>query len=181
MSFLPNNSTNIPLLANQEFIGEPTPVDKEFVSVQCSFDSNVGGTVEFYHSIDGFSYATYGDSYPFSAGSHSRETSTKGRYFKIRFINGNINQTTFNLFCKLNRVQSEDINVNTNYIYDSMSVFAGGTGLNTRLLTTNDQLTLPQLTPVIINDNGITCINARINSMPPITIPPITISSVSIC
>ena len=48
MSFLPNNSTNIPLGANQEFIGEPCPVDESFVSVQCSFDSNVGGTVEFY-------------------------------------------------------------------------------------------------------------------------------------
>ena len=61
-----------------------------------------------------------------------------------------------------------------------MTVYAGGTGLNTRLLTTNDQLTLPQLTPVIINDDGVTCINVKVNSMPPIVIPPITISSVSI-
>ena len=182
MAYLPTNSTNKLLLANEEFIGEPVEIDSIYVSVACSFDSNVGGIMEFYHSIDGFSFATYGDSYEFPSGSHSRQTSIKGKYFRIRFINGNQNQTSFNLFCKLDKIQSEDINVNTNYLYDSMTVYAGGNdGFNIRHLTTaTDSVKIDTLDKVLFNDSGISTLNVTIHSQPPIVIPPITISSVSI-
>jgi len=180
MAYLPTNSTNTLLLANQEFIGEAVAVDKEYISVTCSLNSNVGGVLEFFHSIDGFAFSNYADIYDFTdkAGSHSIEVSVKGKYFKIRYINGNQNQGVFNLFCKLNVTVGEAI---LNATYDTITVYAGGTGLNIRALSnTTDSVAIPQLTPVIISDSGVTCINARINSMPPITIPPITISSVSI-
>ena len=42
MAYLPTNSTNTLLLANQEFIGEAVAVDKEYISVTCSFNQTSG-------------------------------------------------------------------------------------------------------------------------------------------
>jgi hypothetical protein len=181
MAYLPTNSTNTPLGANQSFIGESYQIDKEYISITCSFNSNVGGILEFFHSIDGFSFSTYGDVYDFTTkpGSHSIEVSVKGKFFKIKFTNGSTPQTSFNLFCKLNREVAESI---LNSIYDSVGVVnAEEGGLNIRHLNaTDDKVNLPQLDPIIIDDDGATCLNVRVNSMPPIVIPPITISDINI-
>ena len=181
MSYLPTNSTNTILLANQEFVGEGIIIDTEFISITCSFNSNVGGILEFFHSIDGFNYSNYNDIFDFTdkPGSHSIEVSVKGKYFKIRYLNGSQNQSVFNLFCKINKQVAEAI---LNATYDSITVYAGGQdGLNIRHLNnTTDSVAIPQLNPVIINDGGITCVNVRVNSMPPIVIPPISIGDVNI-
>ena len=180
MAYLPTNSTNTLLLANQEFVGEAVAVDKEYISVTCSFNTNVGGVLEFFHSIDGFAFSNYADIYDFTdkAGSHSIEVSVKGKYFKIRYINGNQNQGVFNLFCKLNVTVGEAI---LNATYDTITVFAGGeNGFNIRELTTDDEITIPTLNKVLTSDSGVSALQCKITSMPPIVIPPITISSVNI-
>jgi len=179
MAYLPTNSTNTLLLANQEFTGEAVAVDKEFISVTCSFNTNVGGVLEFFHSIDGFAFSNYADIYDFTTnpGSHSIEVSVKGKYFKIRYLNGSVNQSVFNLFCKLNVTVGEAI---LNATYDTITVFAGGTGLNIRELTTNDKVSIPRLEQTLTSDSGVSALQCKITSMPAIVIPPITISSVNI-
>jgi len=179
MAYLPTNSTSTLLLANQEFIGEPVAVDKEYISVTCSFNSNVGGVLSFFHSIDGFSYSNYGDIYDFTSnpGSHSIEVSVKGKYFKIRYINGSENQSVFNLFCKLNLEVAEAI---LNATYDTITVFAGGSGLNIRQLTTDDKVSIPRLEQTLTTDSGVSALQCKITSMPAIVIPPITISDINI-
>ena len=118
MSYLPTNSTNTILLANQEFVGEGIIIDTEFISITCSFNSNVGGILEFFHSIDGFNYSNYNDIFDFTdkPGSHSIEVSVKGKYFKIRYLNGSQNQSVFNLFCKINKQVAEAI-LNATYLH----------------------------------------------------------------
>ncbi len=179
MAYLPTNSTNTLLLANQEFTGEAVAVDKEYISVTCSFNSNVGGVLEFFHSIDGFAFSNYADIYDFTTnpGSHSIEVSVKGKYFKIRYINGNQNQSVFNLFCKLNVTVGEAI---LNATYDTITVFAGGSGLNIRELTTNDKISIPRLEQTLTTDAGVSALQCKITSMPPIVIPPITLADVNI-
>jgi hypothetical protein len=180
MAYLPTNSTNTLLLANQEFTGEAVAVDKEYISVTCSFNSNVGGVLEFFHSIDGFAFSNYADIYDFTTnpGSHSIEVSVKGKYFKVRYINGNQNQGVFNLFCKLNVTVGEAI---LNATYDTITVFAGGeNGFNIRELTIDDEITIPTLNKVLTSDSGVSCLQVKVISAPPIVIPPITLADVNI-
>jgi hypothetical protein len=160
MAYLNNNSTNLLIDAGKSYIGTGVQLtDAEFTSVQCSFNVAGGGTgswkLMFMHSFDGITYESYGDEYEYTInGSYSRSVLLKAKYFHIRFENNKTqNLTNFHLYCKLSLNLNDDLNVNIDSRYDSISVVAGGTGLNTRLLTTSDEITIPSLDNCITGNN----------------------------
>jgi hypothetical protein len=147
MAYLENNSTNKLLLANQEFLGTTVQIPADYVAAQVSFNvAGSSGRLEFLHSFNGVNFQTYGDIFEFEPGEHARQVSLKAQFFRIKYINGSSNQTNFNLHTRIGKGGAfDDMNVNIDYRYDSISVVAGGTGLNTRLLTIDDQITIPSL------------------------------------
>jgi len=160
MSYLNNNSTNLLIDSGKSYIGSGVNIsDAEFTSVQCSFNVAGGGTgswkLLFMHSFDGITYESYGDEYEYSVnGSYSRSVLLKAKYFHIRFENNKTqNLTNFHLYCKLSLNLNDDLNVNIDSKYDSITVVAGASGLNTRLLTTSDEITIPSLDACITGNS----------------------------
>jgi len=157
MAYLENNSTNKLLLANEFFLGTTAKIPPEYITAQVSFNvAGSDGTLEFLHSFDGLYFQTYGDSFHYEVGEHSRQVALKGSYFRVKYINGNANQTNFHLHTRIGTTLNDDMNVNIDYRYDSISVVAGGTGLNTRLLDVNtDSISIPNIEACITGGNSL--------------------------
>jgi hypothetical protein len=101
MSNLVNNSSTTLLLANGVFRGQTIKLDQQFMTCTVNIDTDVSGVLTFNHSQDGFNFSTLGDTYNVGNGSFHKEVILKGLYFFIRYTNGSVNQTLFNLFTKL--------------------------------------------------------------------------------
>ena len=123
MSYLESNSTHTPLLANQFFIGRAEIVNPIYITIQISFRTDVSGTLEVYHSFDGSSFSTYGDSFNYSVGGNRhKQVAIKGSYIYVKYINGNSNQSYFDLHCKLAETVREEMEVSLNSLDDSVSI-----------------------------------------------------------
>ena len=179
--YLENNSTDIPLGANQVFIGKSIVVETNQITASCSFTTDVNGVLEFLHSYDGINFFNFDDSYSYIQGSHNRQVRLKASYFKIKYTNGVLPQTYFNLYTKILTQVNDDMNVNISADHDSILVRAEEGGLDIRSLTTQlDSVRVPYLESTLTNDSGVSALNCKITSMPAIVIPPITIGDVNI-
>jgi hypothetical protein len=115
MAYLENNSTETLLLANQEFLGATVQIPADFIAAQVSFNTaGSGGTLEFLHSYNGINFQTYGDSFELGVGEHSKQVSLKAQFFRVKYINGDANQTNFHLHTRIGKGGAfDDMNVIT--------------------------------------------------------------------
>ena len=93
-----SNSSISPLLANETFTGVSDLNDEPQVGVSCFSDTD--GTLYFDFSVNGSDWRTFpSGGFGVSASIHEFHTAVKlGRYFRVRFVNGSSNQSTFQLF-----------------------------------------------------------------------------------
>jgi hypothetical protein len=142
MADIQNNSTDIPLGAFQRFTGKSFKPSIDFITIAVALNTSSSGTLQFLHSFDDINYFTFGDEYPYTTGSHSRQVSIKGHYFKIVFENGAVPQTSFNLYTRILKQINDDLNVTTKADEDTITVFPPGTGF---LSSERDSITIPTL------------------------------------
>ena len=168
MSYLETNSTDAPLLANGVYIGKSTKIDPKYITLQISIKTDKEGLLEVYHSYDGKTFDTYGDSISISEAKHI-QYSIKGSYIYVKYTNGNENQTKFLLHSKLSIQPRENMNVQLNYLEDSVSIPAlesaltqveGETYQNV-LLYGKNQNNLVE--PVKITSNKVNILDDRLN------------------
>jgi hypothetical protein len=151
MADIQNNSTDIPLGAFQKFTGKSFKPSIDFITIAVALNTSSSGTLQFLHSFDDINYFTFGDEFSYTEGSHSRQVSIKGHYFKISFENGAVPQTSFNLYTRILKQINDDLNVTTKADEDTITVFPPQTGF---LSSERDSITIPTLDDCITGINN---------------------------
>jgi hypothetical protein len=92
------NSTVTPLGVSGTFTG--TTELNVYPDVMCSCYADVAGTLYFDFSVNGSDWRTFPPvGFSVAAGIHEFHIAVKGpRYFRVRYVNGSIAQTTFQLY-----------------------------------------------------------------------------------
>lgn len=106
-----NNSSTTLLLASQTFVGTPTEATRYTdVTVMISTDvpsAPLGIRFEFsqdnlnWDTFDAFTYQTHLSNF-------TQTVKVYGQWFRIRYVNGSVNQAVFRLQCKLETVSNDD-------------------------------------------------------------------------
>jgi len=123
MSFLANNSTSAPLLANTSFIGTPIKVNQMFKSVHVSLNAhNLKGTLKIHQSTDGITYNVSNQAVYATGGKHYSYYRITGTYLYVEFANGKGDQSAFQLNSYLSVSYRTELEFDLNALTETISV-----------------------------------------------------------
>jgi hypothetical protein len=152
-----NNTTTTPLPADDTFIGISEDVH-DAVSISIHIDSNVTSAINgltFEFSIDNIIWDSTFYTYTYKKGYTSYDIDIKGKYFRVKLINGPFIQSTLNIHTIIHYVKQ---NTEQKILGRDLYISAQHTGTVMAAVHVSEKHSLSlidnQYTPLQVNDNG---------------------------